>query len=73
MTSKACVMDFVNQRSLAVVGVAHSGRKFGSTAYRAPKAKRYHLDSFIHKRKRPKAARAPGTWAPSPARWAGWS
>jgi hypothetical protein len=43
MTSKAAVMDFVNQRSLAVVGVSRSGRKFGNTAYRELKAKKYRL------------------------------
>ena len=43
MTSKAAVMDFVNQRSLAVVGVSRSGRKFGNTAYRELKAKGYRL------------------------------
>jgi len=43
MTSKAAVMDFVNQRSLAVVGVSRSGKKFGNTAYRELKAKGYRL------------------------------
>ena len=43
MTSRAVVMDFVSQRSLAVVGVSRSGRKFGNTAYRELKAKGYHL------------------------------
>ena len=43
MTSKAAVMGFVNQRSLAVVGVSRSGKKFGNTAYREQKAKGYRL------------------------------
>jgi len=43
MTSKAEVVDFVNQRSLAVVGVSRSGRKFGNVAYRELKAKGYRL------------------------------
>jgi predicted CoA-binding protein len=36
-------MDFVGQRSLAVVGVSRSGKKFGNTAYRELKAKGYKL------------------------------
>ena len=43
MTSKAAVMDFIKQRSLAVVGVSRSGRKFGNLAYRDLKAKGYDL------------------------------
>jgi predicted CoA-binding protein len=36
-------MDFVSQRSLAVVGVSRGGKKFGNTAYRELKAKGYQL------------------------------
>jgi predicted CoA-binding protein len=43
MASKSAVMDFVGQRSLAVVGVSRSGNKFGNTAYRELKAKGYQL------------------------------
>ena len=43
MASKSAVVDFVGQRSLAVVGVSRSGKKFGNTAYRALKAKGYQL------------------------------
>jgi predicted CoA-binding protein len=43
LASKSAVMDFVGQRSLAVVGVSRSGKKFGNTAYRELKAKGYRL------------------------------
>ena len=43
MTSRAAVIDFLAQRSLAVVGVSRSGNKFGNTAYRELKAKGYRL------------------------------
>jgi predicted CoA-binding protein len=43
MTSKAAVLDFLSQRSLAVVGVSRSGRKFGNIAYRELKSKGYRL------------------------------
>ena len=43
MASKSAVVDFVGQRSLAVVGVSRSGEKFGNTAYRVLKAKGYQL------------------------------
>jgi predicted CoA-binding protein len=43
VASKSAVMDFVGQRSLAVVGVSRGGKKFGNTAYRELKAKGYHL------------------------------
>jgi uncharacterized protein len=43
VASKSAVMDFVGQRSLAVVGVSRSGKKFGNTAYRELKAKGYQL------------------------------
>ena len=36
-------MDFIGQRSLAVVGVSRSGKKFGNNAYRELKAKGYQL------------------------------
>jgi predicted CoA-binding protein len=37
------MMDFIGQRSLAVVGVSRGGKKFGNTAYRELKAKGYQL------------------------------
>lgn len=43
MASKSAIMDFVGQRSLAVVGVSRSGKKFGNSAYRDLKAKGYRL------------------------------
>jgi predicted CoA-binding protein len=43
LASKSAVMDFISQRSLAVVGVSRSGNKFGNTAYRELKAKGYQL------------------------------
>lgn len=43
MTSKADIEDFLAQRTLAVVGVSRSGRKFGNIAYRDLKAKGYRL------------------------------
>ncbi len=43
MASKSAIMDFVGQRSLAVVGVSRSGKKFGNNAYRDLKAKGYRL------------------------------
>ena len=43
MTSKSAVVDFLGQRSLAVVGVSRGGNKFGNTAYRELKAKGYQL------------------------------
>ena len=43
MNTKSDVADFLAQRSLAVVGVSRSGKKFGNTAYRVLKAKGYQL------------------------------
>jgi len=43
LASKSAVMDFIGQRSLAVVGVSRGGNKFGNTAYRELKAKGYQL------------------------------
>ncbi|MCJ7722685.1 MAG: CoA-binding protein [Anaerolineales bacterium] len=43
MTAKTAVQDFVDQRSLAVVGVSRTGRKFGNMAYRELKARGYQL------------------------------
>ncbi len=43
MTSKATVEDFLAQRKLAVVGVSRAGKKFGNMAFRALKAKGYHV------------------------------
>jgi len=43
LATKSAVMDFVSQRSLAVVGVSRKGNKFGNTAYRELKAKGYQL------------------------------
>ncbi len=39
MNTKAAVDDFLAQRSLAVVGVSRSGKKFGNMAYRELKGK----------------------------------
>ena len=55
MTSKAAVDDFVAQRTLAVVGVSRSGKKFGNTIYRELKAKGYRLFA-VH----PRAAQVEG-------------
>ena len=43
MSTRAAIDDFLAQRSLAVVGVSRSGKKFGNTAYRELKAKGYSL------------------------------
>ncbi|MBA7669206.1 hypothetical protein ES703_77334 [subsurface metagenome] len=43
MNTKAAVDDFLAQRSLAVVGVSRSGKKFGNMAYRELKGKGYQL------------------------------
>jgi predicted CoA-binding protein len=43
VTPKSAVMDFVGQRSLAVVGVSRTGGTFGSNAYRELKARGYLL------------------------------
>jgi len=43
LASKSAVIDFIGQRSLAVVGVSRSGKKFGNSAYRELKAKGYQL------------------------------
>ena len=43
MGSRSAVMDFLSQRSLAVVGVSRRGDRFGNTAYRELKAKGYKL------------------------------
>lgn len=43
MTSKAAVKDFLNQKTLAVVGVSRNGQKFGNTAYKELKAKGYRV------------------------------
>ena len=43
MTNKAAVDDFVAQRTLAVVGVSRTGKKFGNTIYRELKARGYRL------------------------------
>jgi predicted CoA-binding protein len=43
MTTKAAVKDFLDQRTLAVVGVSRKGRKFGNAAYNELKAKGYQV------------------------------
>jgi len=43
VSTRAAIDDFLAQRSLAVVGVSRSGKKFGNTAYRELKAKGYSL------------------------------
>lgn len=42
-TFHVAVYDFLSQRSLAVVGVSRSGKKFGNTIYRELKARGYKL------------------------------
>jgi predicted CoA-binding protein len=42
-SSAASIQDFVSQRTLAVVGVSRSGKKFGNAAYRELRAKGYRL------------------------------
>lgn len=34
MTDKAAIQDFLAQRSLAIVGVSTTGKKFGNIAHR---------------------------------------
>jgi len=43
MTSKTAIQDFLTQKTIAVVGVSRSGKKFGNIAYRELKAKGYRL------------------------------
>lgn len=43
MTTKAAVRDFLDQRTLAVVGVSRQGKKFGNAAYNELKAKGYQV------------------------------
>jgi predicted CoA-binding protein len=43
MTTKAAIKDFLDQRTLAVVGVSRGGKKFGNTAYKELKAKGYQV------------------------------
>lgn len=43
MTSKTAVEGFINQKTLAIVGVSRGGKKFGNMAYRELKAKGYTL------------------------------
>ena len=43
MSTRAAIDEFLAQRSLAVVGVSRSGKKFGNIAYRELKAKGYSL------------------------------
>lgn len=42
-TSQAAIYDFLSQRSLAIVGVSRSGKKFGNAIYRTLKEKGYKL------------------------------
>ncbi len=41
MSTRALVSDFVSQRTLALVGMSRSGKKFGNAAYRELTAKGY--------------------------------
>jgi uncharacterized protein len=43
MTSQSAVNDFLNQRTLAVVGVSRKGGKFGNLAYKELRARGYQL------------------------------
>jgi hypothetical protein len=43
VTTRAAVEDFVSQRTLAVVGVSSSGKKFGNAACRDLRAKGYRM------------------------------
>lgn len=43
MSSKAVVTDFINQKTLAVVGVSRNPAKFGNAAYKELKAKGYQV------------------------------
>jgi predicted CoA-binding protein len=43
MTTRQVIQDFLAQRSLAIVGVSTSGKKFGNIAYRELTAKGYRL------------------------------
>jgi len=43
MTAKATVREFLEQPTLAVVGVSRAGNKFGNTAYRELKSKGYRV------------------------------
>lgn len=43
MTTKAAIQDFLAQKTIAVVGVSRSGRKFGNLAYRDLRAKGYRV------------------------------
>jgi hypothetical protein len=42
-TSQVVVYDFLAQRSLAIVGVSRSGKKFGNTIYKTLKERGYRL------------------------------
>lgn len=43
MTNRATIEDFVSQQKIAVVGVSHTGKKFGNLAFRELKAKGYRV------------------------------
>jgi predicted CoA-binding protein len=43
LASKAAVKDFLDQKTLAVVGVSRNGQKFGNTAYNELKTKGYRV------------------------------
>ncbi len=43
MTTKAAVVDFIAQRTLAVVGVSRARMKFGNLAFKALKARGYRV------------------------------
>ena len=43
MTTMAGVTEFLKQKTLAVIGVSRSGKKFSNTIYKELKTKGYHL------------------------------
>jgi predicted CoA-binding protein len=43
MSSKSVVTDFINQKTLAVVGVSRKGNKFGNMVYKELKVKGYQV------------------------------
>ena len=58
MVTKALIDDFIAQKSLAIVGVSRSGKKFGNSALKELKSKGYDLHP-IH----PSASELQGTKA----------
>lgn len=43
MTLRRVINDFLSHRTLAVVGVSRSGKKFGNVVYKTLKVKGYHV------------------------------